>query len=276
MAFLYCFSGRRIEGLAEEGSREAEEGSREAEEGSREAAEVGTEVAFLMRGVRGMTGPVSGVRTRWFVRRDGGGVVGVVKEDEGEEEKAELREDWLVKLSPSGGTGLFLPGGSISLTDSSYSAGVKTSHTNPTNRPLEHSCRNAISSQNCSRLLTLRHCPEPRFDGDSVTWLAGTASRSSSSNSSKKRVFVSSGKCGTRHLGGAAEPKIDISRKGCPCFQRVRRLGSDRMWVGRKADIESSPGMVTKASAVGGGEGEFGGEDRERRGSRTRSHHFIN
>jgi len=219
MAFLYCFSGRTI-------------GGSEEEEGWREEVEVETELDaelenFLIRGVRGMMGPVRGVRARWFVRRGWREVV-VVEEEEMEEE---VRETWLVKLSPDAGVGLFLlgeAGESMSFADSSYPAGVKTSHINPTNRPLEHSCRNAISSQNCSRLLTLRQCPEPRFDGDSVTWLAGTASRNSSSNSSRKRAFGSSGKCGTRHLGGSAEPKLEISRKGWPCFQRVRRLGSDR------------------------------------------------
>lgn len=225
------------------------------EEDWREGAEVEEELGFLMRGVREMMGPVSGVRTRCFVRRDGVEAVVVVVE----EEREELREASLVKLSPSGGAGLFLlgeVGESISFIDSLYPAGVKTSHTNPTNRPLEHSCRNAISSQNCSKLLTLRHCPEPRFDGDSVTLLAGTTSRNSSSSSSRKRAFGSSGKCGTRHLGGAIGPKLEISRNGWPCFQRVRRLGSDRTWVGRKADIESSPGMVTKDLAMGGGEEE--------------------
>jgi len=53
-AFLYCFSGRRIGELVEEGWREG--------------VEVEVKVGFLIRGVRGMMGPVSGLRTRCFVR----------------------------------------------------------------------------------------------------------------------------------------------------------------------------------------------------------------
>jgi hypothetical protein len=197
-AFLYCFSGRRIGELAEE-------------EGSREETEVEVELGdFLMRGVREMMGPVRMVRVRCFASRDG-------EEAEVVEKEEEVREASLLKLFPSNGAGPLLLGEARESTffaDSSYPAGVKTTHTNPTNLPLEHSCRNAISSQNCSRLPTLRHCPEPRFDGDSVTWLTGTASRNSSSNSSRKRAFGSSGKCGTRHLGGTVGPKLEISRNG--------------------------------------------------------------
>jgi hypothetical protein len=119
---------------------------------------------------------------------------------------------------------------------------------NPTRRPDEHSCRNAVISQNCSRLRTLRHRPLPRFEGDSWTW-PEPPSGNSSSSSSRKRDLGSSGKCGTRHRGGAARC-LEVCRRGWPCFHLFLSAVFDRTSCGRYGIILSSPGIIRYACDV--------------------------
>ena len=103
----------------------------------------------------------------------------------------------------------------IPLSWSSRSEGVKTAHKNPTKRPLEHSCRKAMSSQNCSRLRTLFHRPgRLPFEGLFCVWLSGGGSVSSSSSSSTKRDLGSSGKRGIRQRSGSVGEPPARSRRG--------------------------------------------------------------
>lgn len=98
---------------------------------------------------------------------------------------------------------------------SSNCAGVKTAHRKPTKRPLEHSCRNAINSQNCSRLRTLFHRPgRLPFEGLSFVCESDGGSVSSSSSSSTKRDLGSSGKRGMRQRSGKVGERPARSRRG--------------------------------------------------------------
>lgn len=89
----------------------------------------------------------------------------------------------------------------------------------PTSRPLEHSCLQAIISQNCPMLLTLFHVPEPRFLGDGC-WLP-------------ESIFG----C-FRCEGGIEEEQ---AKKGCRCYAGVARV---------------VPGIGSRKGSGGGCEGD--------------------
>lgn len=159
-------------------------------------------------------------------------------------------------------------------------SGVKTAHKKPTSRPDEHSCRNAIISQNSSRLRTLRHLPgRLPFDGLSLCFLeSGGGSVSSSSSSSTKRDLGSSGKRGIRHRSGALAGRLRRrrgSREGCHC---ARRVGEWRTWGGKKerCSWRSQPGTRRYACAVLLVFFSSSWEVACKTGSITRHHHLIN
>src|SRR2546430_1697952 len=100
--------------------------------------------------------------------------------------------------------------------------GVKSAHKNPTSLPAEHSCLNTMDSQNSSKVLTLLQfpdsCDDPPF------WFF-VLSESSSSRSRRNRPFGSSGKRGTKHLGGASGDRESWCR-GCPTDHLLVSRGS--------------------------------------------------
>jgi len=125
----------------------------------------------------------------------------------------------------------------------SCSGGVMTTHRNPTSLPEEHSCLNAISSQNCSSVLMLFHCPLLcRFEG--LFWLAWE-SGSSASNSSRNLALGSSGKCGIKHRGGTLA-FVASCGSGCELIHILRSGGSFFAEPGRndKVSYLSQPGTI--------------------------------
>lgn len=99
--------------------------------------------------------------------------------------------------------------------------GVKTTQINPTSLPEQHSCLNAIISQNCSSVLTLFHIPAFLFAGLAVECWLNAASGISSSSSRRKRALGSSGNMGIRHRGGAVGWRVKKGR-GWVLVQWVR------------------------------------------------------
>ena len=106
-----------------------------------------------------------------------------------------------------------------------------------------------MNSQNWSSVLTLFHCPL-LLDGvpPSATILSVPRSGSSSSNSSRNLALGSSGKCGTRHRGGAAGYGA-ICRSGCVVAQRRGVLGTEG-GVYRSVSYDSKPGITRYPFAV--------------------------
>lgn len=127
--------------------------------------------------------------------------------------------------------------------------GVKTPQRKPTNRPEEHSCLNAIISQNCSRLLTLFQRPGCLvFEG--LFGFCEGGSGSSASSSSTKRALGSSGNRGIKHLSGRFGD-LPRSRSGSA---GSHFLGNGGFWnlLGKKLVIscESQPGTLKNPRAV--------------------------
>src|SRR3954464_3094651 len=103
--------------------------------------------------------------------------------------------------------------------------GVMTTQINPTILPDEHSCLNAIISQNWSSVFMLFHWPLLRL-GVPPSCVMASLPRSGNSSSSSSRYLDlgSSGKCGTRHRGGAPGCGA-IWRRGCEDTQRRGAVG---------------------------------------------------